>query len=179
MRSGTPGNRSILRQALAAVLRYLDQAVVGAGVEQPFLLRRLGQGGDVAVERGRDALGDRVRAPDFAHHRQLIAVELARQVAADRFPGVAAVVAAEELVGGEVEPGVGMRADDERRVPVPAQRRLPLARLRLDADALAGAPIVADQDAVLGFGVDGVGILRIDTASGSRRLPGSRTSRRW
>ena len=34
----------------AAVLGDLDQSVIGADVEQAFLLRRLGEGDDVAVE---------------------------------------------------------------------------------------------------------------------------------
>ena len=55
-----------------------------------------------------------------------------------------------------------MRADEERRIPVPAQRRLVLARLRLNAHRLTGAAIVADQRPVLRFGVDGVRVLRID-----------------
>ena len=55
-----------------------------------------------------------------------------------------------------------MRGNDERRVPVPARRRPALLFLRLNADAFAGALVVAHEDAVLQLGVDRVGILGID-----------------
>src|SRR5262245_1784227 len=151
-----------LAPALAAVLGDLHQTVVGAEIEKPFLLRRLGERQCVAVERRRLMAGDGVRAPYFAEHGQLVTVELPRQVGADRLPGVAAVVAAEEFVGREVDARAGMRADEQRRIPVPAQGRLTLSRLRLDANALPGAAIVARQDAVLQFAVDGVGVFWID-----------------
>src|SRR5205823_7770118 len=97
------------------------------------------------VIRGRKVLGDGVRSPDLAHDRQLVTIELTCQVAADRLPGVATVVAAEDAVGGEVETCVRVWADEQWRVPVPAQRRLALAWLRLDVDLLPGAAIEADQ----------------------------------
>ena len=56
-----------------------------------------------------------------------------------------------------------MRADDERRVPVPAQRRIALRRFRHDVDALAGAFVESHDAGVLTGGVDRVGILRVDT----------------
>src|SRR2546426_661392 len=87
---------------------------------------------DVSVERRGLILRYRVRSPDFSHHRQLVAVGLARQVRADQFPGVAPIIAAKQLVGGEVDPAVGIWADDKRRIPVPTQRRLALALLRLN-----------------------------------------------
>ena len=150
-----PGRRRLLGD--------LHQAVVGADVEQAFLHRRLGEGDDVAVERGRAVVGDGVDAPDPSHDLELVAVDLARQVGADRLPGVAAVVAAEQLVGGEVEPGVGVRADDDGRVPVPAQRRARrLPRLRLDVELLAGLAVEAHQAAVLRLGVDDVGVFGVD-----------------
>ena len=146
----------------AAVFRNLNQAIVRADVNQSLLPRRFGQGHTVAVERGRDALGDGVGAPDLAHDRQLIAIELSRQVTANGLPGVAAVVAAKELVRCEIEPRVCMGADLERRIPVPAQGRLALARLRLDAGGLARAAVEADQAGVLRFGVHDVWVLGID-----------------
>src|SRR6185295_12882056 len=116
---------------------------------------------DVAVERGRGVVGHGVGAPYLAHHLELAAVDLPREVRADGAPGVAAVVAAEQLVGGEVEAGVRVRADDQRRVPVPAQRRLAAARLRLDEDLLAALAVVAAEAAVLRLGVDDVRVLGI------------------
>src|SRR5436853_87386 len=82
-----------------------------------------------------------VRPPELAHDGQLVAVELPGQVGADGLPVVAAVVAAEELVGREVHPGVRVRADHQRRVPVPAQRRLARAGDRLDRHPLAGLAV--------------------------------------
>ena len=77
-RSGTPGNAARrVRQAAAAVLGDLDQAVVGADVEQALAAAATrSSDDDVAVERGRGVLGHRVDAPDAAHHRQRVAVEL-------------------------------------------------------------------------------------------------------
>ena len=77
-------------------------------------------------------------------------------------PGGAAIVAAEELVGGEIDPRGRVRAQQQRRIPVPTQGRLAFARQRLNAHGLVGAAVEADQPAVLAFGVDDVGILGID-----------------
>ena len=55
-----------------------------------------------------------------------------------------------------------MRAQDQRRVPVVAQRLLARADHRPDGDRLAAAAVVAAQIAVLGLRVDDVGVLGID-----------------
>ncbi len=91
-----------------------------------------------------------------------VAVEAARQVVADDRPRIAAVVAAKDLVGGEVEPGVRVGTDEERGVPVPAVLGLALARLGLDGRRLAARAVEAGQIAVLGLGVDDVRVFRID-----------------
>src|SRR5215510_12765102 len=106
--------------------------------------------------------GYRVRPPDFAHHGQRVAIQPARQIAADRPPIVAAIVTAEELVPGEIEPLAVVRADDERRVPVVALRLFGLARDRRDAHSLASAFVESHQSAVLALGIDGVRVFGID-----------------
>src|ERR1039457_719022 len=158
------GARGLLDLApvLAAVLGYLHQAVVGANVDQAFLFGRFGDGLYVVIERGGDVLLNSVDGPDLPHQGQLVAVELAREIGAYGSPAIAAVVAAVQLLRAEVEPRVGMRADDERSVPVPAQGRVALGLLRLDGNALAGAPVEAHHGAVLHVGVDGVGVLGVD-----------------
>src|SRR5262249_60167275 len=93
--------------------------------------------------------GDRVRPPDFAHHRQRVAVKPARQIAADHSPIVSAIVTAEEFVAGEIEPLAVMRADDERRIPVVTLRLFGLARNRRAADALTRAFVESRQAALL------------------------------
>jgi len=55
-----------------------------------------------------------------------------------------------------------VRADDERRVPVPAEPRLPRVGLRLDVDGLPRSPVEAHQRAVLRLRVDDVRIIRVD-----------------
>ena len=55
-----------------------------------------------------------------------------------------------------------VRRDDERRVPIPAERRAVLVFLRLNADALAGTLVDACHHAVLERGVDRVRILGVD-----------------
>ncbi len=151
-----------LAPAPAAVLGHLDQPVVGAGVEQPLDQRRLGERGDRPVVAHRAHVPGRVEAPDPPHHRLRQAVQAAGEVAADRSPGVAAVIAAPYALAGVVDPRRQVRADQDRRVPVEAVPRLVLRRLRLDVDDLAGAPVVADQVPLLPLGVDDVGIPRLD-----------------
>src|SRR5437764_4799909 len=58
-----------------------------------------------------------------------------------------------------------MRADDKRRVPIPAQRIFVAADLRLNAHALAGALVVAHDVAALQFGINRVWIFRIDLSA--------------
>ena len=140
----------------------MDQPIVGADIDQPVLLCRLGEGHDVAVERRRVVLGYRVRSPDSSHDGKLVAIKLAGKIRADRLPGVSAVIAAKEPVGGEIQPRVRMRADYDRRVPVPAVRNVVRSRLRLNADLLSGAPIEASEIPILVFGVDGIRVFRID-----------------
>src|SRR5215510_16036232 len=106
--------------------------------------------------------GDRVRPPDFTHHRQRVAIQPARQIAADDPPIVAAIVAAEKLMTGEIDPLAVVRADDERRVPVVTLRLFGLAWDRSNAHSLAGASVKAHQAAVLALGVDGVRVFGID-----------------
>ena len=145
----------------AAVFGDLNQAVVGADVDQPLLQRRLGQRDDVAVPRRRCPFGHGIDTPHPPHDRQLVAVDVAGEIGADRFPGVAAIVAAEEILRGEVDAVAVVRADDERRVPVQAQRLHAAGRLRLDVERLAGALVEAHQAAVLRFGIDDVLVLRV------------------
>src|SRR5262245_57110014 len=111
--------------------------------------------------------GDGVRPPDFAHHRHRVAIHTARQIAADRPPIVAAIVAAEEPVTGEIEPLAVVRADDERRVPVITLRLFGLAGDRRDAHSLAGASVKAHETAVLALGVDGVRVFGVDWRRGA------------
>jgi hypothetical protein len=120
------------------------------------------KGDDVPVELRRVVLRHRVHAVDAPHHLELVPVGLAREIGADRPPRVAAVVTPEDALRGEIEPRMRVRTDDDRRVPVPAEPRIPDRGLRLDVDLLPGAPVVADEAAVLRFGVDDVRVLRID-----------------
>src|SRR2546430_1231618 len=55
-----------------------------------------------------------------------------------------------------------MRADDERRVPIPAQRIFVAANLRLNAHALAGALVVPNDGAGPKLGVNDVRVFGID-----------------
>ncbi len=55
-----------------------------------------------------------------------------------------------------------MRAEDERRIPVPAQRRAAFGFLRLDVDPLARAAIVAHQPAILPLRINDIRIRWVD-----------------
>src|SRR6185369_13929831 len=94
-------------------------------------------------------------------HRELVAVELPREIRADRLPRVAAVVAAEQAVRREIDPPRVVRRDDQRAVPVPPQRRLAGPGLRLDLHPLAGPPVEPAQPAVLVLGVHDVRVGRV------------------
>ena len=55
-----------------------------------------------------------------------------------------------------------MRTDDDRRIPIPAQRCFAGGRFRLNIDALTRLAIKPHQPAVLPFGIDDVWILGIN-----------------
>ena len=148
----------------AAVLSDLDQAVVGAGVEQPFLLGRFTQRGHCAGERGRAVARDGVDAPEPPEHLHRRARDVAREVGADRLPVVATVVGAVDALRCEIEPRAAERTDDDRCVPVPARRVLTRLLLGDDPRAGAGPAIEPHEPAVLRLGVDGVVVLGIDAA---------------
>ena len=107
--------------------------------------RRLGDRGERRVLRHRAVVVEGVDAPHAAHELAFVAVGVGGQVAAHRRPGVAAVVAAPHALGTEVEAVRVVRADQERRVPVPALRRVAGRGLRLDVDGLVAAPVDADE----------------------------------
>src|SRR5205814_3610615 len=142
-----------LAPVLAAVFGDLNQTVVGADIDQAFLLWRFSKRGSVAKESRRSILGYGIDALNLSHHRQLVAIQTARKLAADHLPTVAAIVAAEKFVGGKVKPRVRVWTDDERRVPIPTQRLFTTADLRRDTQTLAGSFVIANQIAVLQLGI--------------------------
>ncbi len=100
---GDAGESFEFAPILSGVFGNLDQAVVGADEKQIFLFGGFDEDGGVAIFSGGSVLGDGVGSPDFAHDREFVAIELAGDVAADGAPRIAAVVAAEDDVGGEIE----------------------------------------------------------------------------
>src|SRR3954467_7119337 len=120
------------------------------------------QRNNVPVKRCGGVLGYRVRPPKLAHDRERVAIDLPGKVRADGLPGVTAVVAAEQAVGGKVQARMRERADDERRIPIPTQRGLAFARLRLDAEVLSAGAVIAIQSAVLRLRIDRIRVFRID-----------------
>ena len=109
-----------LPPVLPAVIRDLQQPVVGAGVEQALEQRRLVDRDDVAERRRRGVERDRIARPHLAHDRDVEGVEVAREVRADARPRVAAIVGAIDVVARPVQPPRIVRADDVGRVPVDA-----------------------------------------------------------
>ena len=142
-----------LRPCRSAVARHLDEPVIGTHVQQSAADGRFVDRADVAEVRGSRVSRDRAVRPQLAHQRQLVAVELSRQVATECFPGVAAVRASEEVVRGEVQGPVIVRRDEQRRAPVPTQVLGSELRLRLDSLSLAGPYIVPDDAAILRLGI--------------------------
>ncbi len=148
----------------AAVLGHLDESVIGAGVDEAFLLGRFAERDHRARERRRRVACDGVDAPQPALHLHRRARDVAREVGGDGTPGVALVVAAINALRGEVEPRVAERADEQRRIPVPARGVLARLFLGHDAHRVARAAIEAHQPAVLRLGVDGVVVGGVDAA---------------
>src|SRR5262245_46048079 len=107
-------------------------------------------------------LRDGFGRPDAAHYRQRVAIGLPRQIRTDRLRRVAAIVAAEQPARAEVETRRAVRADDERCLPIEAQRRFAAVLDGPNLHALAGAAIEPDHAAVLRLAVDDVRIAGID-----------------
>src|SRR3954469_14376632 len=115
--------------------------MVGSDVEKPLFHRRLVDRADVPVLGGSLMAGDGVARPDLSHHRQTVAIELARQIGTESSPCVAAIGALEQIVRAEVDRVVIVWRDQHRRAPVPAI--WPGAELgkRLDGFLLPGSDI--------------------------------------
>ena len=144
--------------ALPAVLRHLEEPVVGAGVEEPLRLRRLGERRD-RVEGGHGRhVPRRVPAPLPAHEGEGHAVLVPREVARDRAPAVAPVVGAPHALRGVVEPLRRVRAHEDGRVPVEALDGVARLGLGLDVDALARRAVHAHEVPLLPLGVQDVGV---------------------
>src|SRR5207244_3219187 len=92
--------------------------IVGPDVDEPFEHRRLIERHDVAQGRRRLIAEERIGRPDLAHDRNLVAIEISRQVGTDLYPVVAAIVAAIEEVAAPVQTSRRVRTDDVGRVPV-------------------------------------------------------------
>ncbi len=165
-------DRAPLRQAvhaagdvgpgLAAVAGDVHQAVVRARPDETFLDRRLGHREDRAVDLHAGVVaGDRAAGPG------LFRLVVARQVRADRRPGLAAVGTAEEHVGGVIDHLGVVGRDGDRGGPLEAVFQVfaavPGRVLGVDPDhpRLPGAVVVARNVAAVLAGVDHVGIGRI------------------
>ena len=150
--------------ALAAVFGHLNQSVISADIDQSFFLWRLSQRRGITKEGRGLILGDCIDAPDPAHHRQLVAIQAARKLAADNLPAIAAIVAAKKFVGSEID-----ARDDDWRIPIPSQWIFVATNLGLNVHALAGALVKARKRSVLEFSVDGIWIFGIDL--GAKSIP--------
>ena len=115
---------------LAAIARHRQAAVVSARVEQARALGRFRQrddrrpGLDAVVPRELDV------AALHAHRLERVAILSGRQVGADRHPREPAIGRSEDLVGSRVDDLRIVRREEERRVPMPAQRGLARTGLR-------------------------------------------------
>ena len=150
-----------LAPILVGTVGHLDQAVVGAGIQQSFLDRRLGQRGDGVVVRHRIGIPGRVPAPGSSHVFDGIAILVAGQIIGNHFPRIAAVVGAPDPLRGVVDARRVVRADQDGRIPVEAVGRHVFPDLRLDVDDFAGSAVVAYQVALLPVGVDDVRVARL------------------
>ncbi len=93
----------------------------------------------------------------------LVAVGVGGEILAQALPGVAAVGRFEQVIAAVID-GLGIvRRNHHRRVPLEAvARRLIVIFQRPDGFRFAGAQIAARKIAVLRFGVNDIGVGRID-----------------
>ena len=94
-----------------AVARYRDHAVVGADIKQSLPDRRLVDRADVPVVGSALVTRDRIARPDLPHHREAVAIELAREIGAESHPRVTTIGALEQVIRAEVERVVIVRRD--------------------------------------------------------------------
>ncbi len=145
-----------------AVLRHVHLAVVGAGIEHAGVLRRFDQLHDVAVGLHAVVSGDGDLLAGDAHQPQVVAIGRGREIGADRRPRLAAIGGLEHHVGADINGRRIVRRHQDRRVPVPAQRRFAARRQRADRLALVADLVDARDVAVLRLGVDDARVRRID-----------------
>src|SRR4029078_2466934 len=117
-------------------------AVFVADPEYFRIERRLGEGRDLAETGLAVVARDADVAPAHTHHWDGVAIHLSREIRRGR-PRRATVFRDEELVGGDVHRSRRVARREERRVPIPAVRRVALGRLRLDVEAVAGDGVEA------------------------------------
>ena len=140
----------------------MHKSVVGPYSEQALDLGRLVERRNVAVHRRALLVGNGVEALNLAHYRNLVAVQLARQVARNGRPGITAVGALEHHVGCKIERLGIVRTDQQRSVPIPPPGRTSNGLDGLDVDPFARLFVEALKAAVLGLSIHNVGIVRIN-----------------
>ncbi len=137
------------RPVLAAVARHGKAAVVGAGVQQAGAFRRFRQRHDRRPRLDAVMTRELNLAALHAHRLERVAILPGGEIAADRDPRQPAIRRAEDLVRGRVDDLRIVRREEERRVPVPAQRGLARRRGRPDPQRLPGDAIDAHDVPVL------------------------------
>ncbi len=144
---GQAGNRHF-GPGFSTIRRDVHQAVIAAGPEQVFLLGRLGQGEDSAVN-----LNARIVASDRAARPFFLCLVVPRQVAADRLPRLPAVGRFKQDIGRMIDRLRVMGRNDNWSGPLEAVFQI-LAAVAggiggIDADIarLAEAVVVARNDA--------------------------------
>ena len=148
----------IAAPVLAAVFADLNESIVSSSVNKSLDKWRFRQRCDVAVHRHRRKIPWLVVTPDPAHHGFGNSIDSTREVAADRPPGVSAIVAAPDALTRKIKTRGIVRTDQYRRVPVPAFHRFAFLRLRLDIDSFPDTTIESVQNTLLRLGVDDIGI---------------------
>ena len=155
---GKPGTLpTTLFQVFAAVASELEIAVVGPGPDQVLVFWRLADREDCGVHFRRGIV-DCHAARLFLF---LLLRVVRRQVGRDALPTLAVVAGAEKKLRADVDRPFLVRRSDQRRVPVEAQLFL-VVRLRLNDARFERVAVDPADIAALVFGVDVIGIGRID-----------------
>ena len=85
-----------------AVFGYLYQSVISSDIYQSLLCRLFDKRYDVSIEGSRSAFCNCIHTPHPPHNRELVAVDLSRQVTVDFLPGIASIIATKKEVCREI-----------------------------------------------------------------------------
>ena len=140
----------------------MNQTVIGTGINQAFYHWAFINCDQCSIGGGRHILGNGINTPDTTHDIELVAVDIATQVAANGYPALTTVIGTEQSFGTVVQPAVIVRGNDQRRTPVPVVILLICTRHGCDLQNFTCNTVKPSECPVLRLGINHIGIGRVD-----------------